>query len=138
MPPNIVFFICDSMDGRVMRCMGHPAAHTPNMDRLAARGTLVAVMRKLLHAVWGMLRSGTAWDGARFYRVPAPAEVAASESRSPEPPAERRPPITHASSKPPRGAAGKGVGKLAYRRDGADDPMPTCSLPLPAVSTAAG
>ena len=40
MPPNIVFFICDSMDGRVMRCMEHPAAHTPNMDRMAAGGTL--------------------------------------------------------------------------------------------------
>ena len=38
--PNIVIFSSDSMDGRVMGCMGHPAAHTPNMDRLAARGVM--------------------------------------------------------------------------------------------------
>ena len=38
-PPNIVLFMTDSMDGRVMRHLGHPAAYTPNMDRLAARGT---------------------------------------------------------------------------------------------------
>ncbi len=36
--PNIIVFMTDSMDGRVMRHLGHPAAHTPNMDRLAARG----------------------------------------------------------------------------------------------------
>ena len=39
MPPNIVLFMTDSMDGRVMRHLGHPAAYTPNMDRLAALGT---------------------------------------------------------------------------------------------------
>ena len=38
-PPNIILFMTDSMDGRVMRHLGHPAAYTPNMDRLAARGT---------------------------------------------------------------------------------------------------
>ena len=41
-PPNIILFMTDSMDGRVMRHLGHPAAHTPNMDRLAARGTSFA------------------------------------------------------------------------------------------------
>lgn len=39
--PNIVLFECDSMDGRVMHNMGHPAAYTPNMDRLAAEGALL-------------------------------------------------------------------------------------------------
>lgn len=39
-PRNIVFIESDSMDGRPMGCMGHPAAYTPNMDRLAARGVL--------------------------------------------------------------------------------------------------
>jgi len=40
--PNIVLIMCDSMDGRVMGCMDHPAmAHaTPNMDRLAEEGVL--------------------------------------------------------------------------------------------------
>ena len=39
---NILFIHTDSMDGRVMGCMGHPAmAHaTPNIDALAARGVL--------------------------------------------------------------------------------------------------
>jgi len=37
---NIVFVQCDSMDGRIMGSLGHPAAHTPNLDRLAARGVL--------------------------------------------------------------------------------------------------
>ncbi|MCL2495757.1 MAG: sulfatase-like hydrolase/transferase [Oscillospiraceae bacterium] len=38
--PNIVFIMCDSMDGRAMGCMGQKAARTPNLDRLAAEGTL--------------------------------------------------------------------------------------------------
>ena len=37
---NVLFIECDSMDGRIMGCMNHPAAHTPNMDALAARGVL--------------------------------------------------------------------------------------------------
>jgi len=41
-PPNIVFIHTDSMDGRKLGCMGHPAmaGATPNIDRLAAEGTL--------------------------------------------------------------------------------------------------
>lgn len=39
---NIVLIQCDSMDGRIMGCMGHPAmtAATPNIDKLAAEGVL--------------------------------------------------------------------------------------------------
>ncbi len=41
-PANIVFIQTDSMDGRVMGCMGHPAMGraTPNIDALARRGVL--------------------------------------------------------------------------------------------------
>jgi len=41
--PNILFFMTDSWDGRVLGCQGHPAMWraTPNADRLAARGTLL-------------------------------------------------------------------------------------------------
>ena len=41
-PLNIVFVQNDSMDGRVMGCMGHPAMKhaTPNLDALARRGVL--------------------------------------------------------------------------------------------------
>ena len=35
---------------------------------------VVAVMRKLLHAVWGMFRTAQPWDGARFYRLEVAAE----------------------------------------------------------------
>ena len=40
--PNIVFIHAESMDGRKMGCMGHPALRnaTPNMDRLAGEGVL--------------------------------------------------------------------------------------------------
>ncbi len=40
--PNIVFIHAESMDGRKMGCMGHPALKnaTPNMDRLASEGVL--------------------------------------------------------------------------------------------------
>jgi len=39
---NILFIQCDSMDGRVMGCMGHPAMRraTPHLDALAAGGVL--------------------------------------------------------------------------------------------------
>ncbi|MFH1022492.1 MAG: sulfatase-like hydrolase/transferase, partial [Planctomycetota bacterium] len=37
---NILLVQCDSMDGRLMGCMGHPAAVTPHMDRMAERGVL--------------------------------------------------------------------------------------------------
>ena len=40
--PNIVFIHAESMDGRKMGCMGHPALRnaTPNLDRLASEGVL--------------------------------------------------------------------------------------------------
>lgn len=31
---------------------------------------LVAIMRKLLHAIWGMLKTNTDWDGAKFRKLP--------------------------------------------------------------------
>ncbi|MCD6365860.1 MAG: sulfatase-like hydrolase/transferase, partial [Planctomycetes bacterium] len=39
-PANILFIECDSMDGRAMGCMGHRAAYTPNLDRLAKAGVM--------------------------------------------------------------------------------------------------
>ncbi|MEE8207954.1 MAG: IS110 family transposase [Nitrosomonadaceae bacterium] len=52
--------------------------HDPNVkafyDKLIAAGkkplqAIVAVMRKLLHAIWGMLKSDSQWDGQRFYVI---------------------------------------------------------------------
>ena len=43
-------------------------------EKLIAAGkkplqAIVAVMRKLLHAIWGMLQTDTEWDGSKFYRA---------------------------------------------------------------------
>ena len=54
------------------------AHHDPHVmafyNKLVEQGkaplqALVAVMRKLLHALWGMLHSRTPWDGEKFYRL---------------------------------------------------------------------
>ncbi len=31
---------------------------------------IVAIMRKMLLALWGMFNSGTSWDGSKFYKMP--------------------------------------------------------------------
>ncbi len=33
---------------------------------------LTAVMRRLLHALWGMLHHRQVWDGDKFYRLQSP------------------------------------------------------------------
>ena len=38
--PNIVFFFTDDQTSSSLSCYGHPIAKTPNIDSLAARGTL--------------------------------------------------------------------------------------------------
>lgn len=43
-------------------------------EKLLAKGkkpmqAIVAIMRKLLLAIWGMFKSGTTWDGAKFYKI---------------------------------------------------------------------
>ncbi len=53
--------------------------HEPHVrafyEQLLAAGktkmqALVAIMRKLLHAIWGMLKTNTDFDGARFRKLP--------------------------------------------------------------------
>jgi len=39
-PPNVVFIICDQMRGDAMSGLDSPNAHTPNLDKMAASGTL--------------------------------------------------------------------------------------------------
>jgi len=39
-PPNILFILCDDLGWGDLHCYGHPVIRTPNLDRLAAQGTL--------------------------------------------------------------------------------------------------
>lgn len=52
----------------------HDAHVAAYYNRLLAKGkkkmqAITAVMRKLLHALWGMLHHRSTWDGERFYRL---------------------------------------------------------------------
>lgn len=38
-PTNLVFIMSDEHNKRVLGCYGHSMIKTPNLDRLAARGT---------------------------------------------------------------------------------------------------
>ncbi|MHC4539250.1 MAG: sulfatase-like hydrolase/transferase [Planctomycetota bacterium] len=38
-PPNILFILADNYNPNVVGCAGHPIVKTPNIDRLAAKGT---------------------------------------------------------------------------------------------------
>ena len=37
---NILFIMCDQLRADHLSCFGHPRLHTPNLDRLAARGVI--------------------------------------------------------------------------------------------------
>ena len=39
MTPNMLVILSDEHQARAMGCAGHPFVQTPNLDRLAARGT---------------------------------------------------------------------------------------------------
>jgi len=69
-------------NSRIAAALFYPAMsarqHDPNVkafyESLIARGkepmqAIVAVMRKLLHAIWGMLHHRQTWDGNKFYRL---------------------------------------------------------------------
>ena len=52
--------------------------HEPNIkayyEKLLTAGkkkmqTIVAVMRKLLLAIWGMINANKNWDGTKFYKI---------------------------------------------------------------------
>ena len=38
--PDILIYLSDQHDGRVMGCAGHPVVETPNLDALASEGTM--------------------------------------------------------------------------------------------------
>ena len=77
-------------NARIRRALFMPAMvaaqHEPQVkayyERLLGRGKVprvaqVAVMRKLLHAIYGMLKHGQDFDGAKFYQPPKKAAATA-------------------------------------------------------------
>jgi transposase len=46
------------------------ADHLIHDNKKVPAEALVAVMRKMLHAIWGMIQSNSPFDPARFYRMP--------------------------------------------------------------------
>ena len=38
--PDILIYLSDQHDGRVMGCAGDPVVETPNLDALASEGTM--------------------------------------------------------------------------------------------------
>ena len=80
---------------------------------------VVAVMRKLLHAIWGMLKSSTAWEGGRFYGGPM-------ATPSPTPPIKNACDGTTHISASPDWEASTDVATLASM----------CVLPTPVSKTA--
>ncbi|MEM2740464.1 MAG: sulfatase-like hydrolase/transferase [Candidatus Bathyarchaeia archaeon] len=69
--PNIVFILCDSMDGRVMGCMDHPAMGraTPNLDRLADKGVLFR--NAYANSPLCVPSRASIWSGMYVYRCKA-------------------------------------------------------------------
>lgn len=69
-----------STGGRAIRA--HHDTHVRAFyEQLLAAGkkpmqALVAVMRKLLHAIYGMLKTNTDWDGSKFRRLETAAKAA--------------------------------------------------------------
>ncbi|MGH9651134.1 MAG: transposase, partial [Terriglobales bacterium] len=76
-------------NAHVRRALYMPALvatqHEPHVrafyEQLLARGktklqALVAVMRKLLHAIWGMLKTDTDFEGAKFRKLPLLSQAA--------------------------------------------------------------
>jgi len=51
----------------------HLATSAPHVPTDLSLQALVAVMRKLLHAIWGMLKTDTDFDGAKFRKLPEAA-----------------------------------------------------------------
>lgn len=96
--------------------------HNPTVrayaEHLEGRGKaklviLVAVMRKLLHAIYGMLKSGTIFQGEKFYRLPEASALGRDPKEQPvsgAPAGGNRPSVARAQ----RGArrAGRVKGEL--------------------------
>ena len=74
--PNILIFCTDEQRGDYLGCMGHPQVQTPNIDRLASRGTLfsgaytpspICVSARAAFATGQYIHKVRAWDNVHPY-----------------------------------------------------------------------
>lgn len=81
-PSNVLFIMSDEHNKRVARCYGHPMIRTPNLDRLAARGTRFAwaytnspicVPARASFATGRYVHQIRCWDNAIAYDGQAPS-----------------------------------------------------------------
>ena len=81
-PTNLIFILSDEHNKRVLGCYGHPMIKTPNLDRLAARGTRftnaytncpICVPARASFATGQYVHKIRYWDNAIAYdgRVPS-------------------------------------------------------------------
>ena len=81
-PTNLIIILSDQHNPRVLGCNGHPMVKTPNLDRLAARGTRfssaytgcpICVPARASFATGRYVHQIRFWDNAIAYdgRVPS-------------------------------------------------------------------
>ena len=75
-PPNIVFFFTDDQTVSTLGCYGNPVVKTPNIDRLAQRGTRFSHAYVSHPICWASRASILSGLSARSYRTPGNEEVA--------------------------------------------------------------
>ncbi len=76
-PTNLLFILSDEHNKRVLGCYGHPMVKTPNLDRLAARGTRftdaytncpICVPARASFATGRYVHQVRCWDNAIAYQ----------------------------------------------------------------------
>jgi choline-sulfatase len=81
-PTNLIFIMSDEHNKRVLGCYGHPMIKTPNLDRLAARGTRftdaytncpICVPARASFATGQYVHKVRCWDNAIAYDGSAPS-----------------------------------------------------------------
>jgi choline-sulfatase len=81
-PTNLVFIMSDEHNKRVLGCYGHPMIRTPNLDRLAARGTRftdaytncpICVPARASFATGRYVHEVRCWDNAIAYDGSVPS-----------------------------------------------------------------
>ena len=81
-PANLVIILSDEHNKRVTRCYGHPQIKTPNLDRLAARGTRftsaytncpICVPARASFATGTYVHENRCWDNAIAYQGSPPS-----------------------------------------------------------------